>query len=68
MDRQHNGLTKRNKSTNNDLQNFTQKTKDRATWTPQKQGLVSGVKVNSKLSRQSTQSACFVEDTRYEWT
>ena len=22
----------------------------------------------SKLSRQSTQSACFVEDTRYEWT
>jgi hypothetical protein len=63
MDRQHNGLTKKNKSTNNDLQNFTQKTKDRATWTPHKQGLVSGVKVN--VARQGDDGwlvtpVCFV--------
>ena len=30
-DRQHNGQKKRNKRTNNDLQNITQKTKDRKT-------------------------------------
>ena len=52
MNRQHNGLTKKNTSTNKDLQNITQKTKDRATRTPQKQGLVSGVKVNDDISRQ----------------
>ena len=31
MDRQHNGQMKKNKRTNNDLENTTQKTKDRAT-------------------------------------
>ena len=30
-DRQHKGQKKKNKKTNNDLQNITQKTKDRAT-------------------------------------
>ena len=30
-DRQHNGQKKRDKRTNNDLQNITQKTKDRTT-------------------------------------
>ena len=30
-DRQHNGQKKKNKRTNNDLQNTTQKTKDRVT-------------------------------------
>jgi hypothetical protein len=29
---------KKDKKTNNDLQNTTQKTKDRATWTPLKTG------------------------------
>jgi Ca2+/Na+ antiporter len=32
--RQPNGLMKKSKTTNNDLQNTTQKTIDRATWTP----------------------------------
>ena len=32
--RQHNGLKKKDKRTNNDLQNTTHKTKDRATRTP----------------------------------
>ena len=32
-DRQHNGQKKKDKRTNNDLQNTTQKTKDRATKT-----------------------------------
>ena len=34
--RQHNGQKKKVKMTNNDLQNITQKTKDRATRTPLK--------------------------------
>ena len=33
--RQHNDQKKKEKRTNNDLQNITQKTKDRATRTPQ---------------------------------
>ena len=32
--RQHNGQNKKDKGTNNDLQDITQKTKDRATRTP----------------------------------
>ena len=42
-DRQQNGKKKRDKRTNNDLRNTTQKTKDRATRTPLKTGLNSGV-------------------------
>ena len=34
-DRQHNDQTKKEKRTNNDLQNIKHKTKDRATRTPQ---------------------------------
>ena len=34
-DRQHNGRKKKDKRTNNDLQNITYKTKDRVTRTPQ---------------------------------
>jgi hypothetical protein len=41
-DIQYNGQKKKVKRTNNDLQNITQKTKDRATRTPQKQGMNSG--------------------------
>jgi hypothetical protein len=41
-DRQHNGQKKKNKRTNNAIQNITQKTKDRATRTPLKQGMNSG--------------------------
>ena len=37
-DRRHNGEKKRDTRTNNDLQNITQKTKDRATRIPQKLG------------------------------
>ena len=37
-DRQHNGQTKRNKKTNNDLQNSTQKTQARVTRTQLKTG------------------------------
>ena len=37
-DRQHNGQKKKDKRTNNDLQNITHKTKDRVTRTPLKSG------------------------------
>ena len=37
-DRQNNGQMKENKTTNNDLQNTTQKTEDQATRTPLKTG------------------------------
>ena len=37
-DRQYNGQRKKDKRTNNDLQNVTQETKDRATRTPLKTG------------------------------
>ena len=37
-DRQYNGQMKKYKRTNNDLQNITKKTKDRATRTPLKPG------------------------------
>jgi hypothetical protein len=37
-DRQHNGQRKNDKRSNNDLQNATQKTKDRVTRTPLKTG------------------------------
>jgi len=38
-DKQHNGQKKKDKRTNNDLQNTTQKTKDWATQTPLKLGV-----------------------------
>jgi hypothetical protein len=41
-DRQHNGQKKKDERTNNDLQNITQKTKDRVTQTPLKHGVNSG--------------------------
>jgi hypothetical protein len=41
-DRQHNGQKKQDKTTNNDLQNTTQKTKDRATW-------ITSLKTRSEL-------------------
>ena len=40
--RQHNGQKTRDKRANNDLQNTTQKTKDRATKTPLKPGMKLG--------------------------
>jgi hypothetical protein len=40
--RQHNDQKKTEKRTNNDLQNITQKTKDRVTRTPLKPGVNSG--------------------------
>ena len=42
-DRQYNGQKKKYKRTNNDLQNITHKTNDRATRTPLKLGMNSGV-------------------------
>jgi len=41
-DRQHNDQKKKDKRTNNDLQNITNKTKDRVTRTPLKPGANSG--------------------------
>ena len=41
-DRQHNGQKKKYKRTNNDIQNITNKTKDRVTRTPLKPGVNSG--------------------------
>jgi hypothetical protein len=41
-DRQHNDQKKKDKRTNNDLQNITHKTKDRVTRTPLKPGANSG--------------------------
>jgi len=41
MDKQHNGQKKNDKIANNDVQNTTQKTKDRATRTPLKPGVNS---------------------------
>ena len=38
-DRQHNGQRKKNKTTNNDLQNIAHKTKDRVTRTPRTKNL-----------------------------
>ena len=41
-DRQHNGQTKKDLRTNNDLQNITHKTKDQVTRTPIKPGMNVG--------------------------
>ena len=38
-DGQHNRQKKKDKRTNNDIQNITHKTKDRVTWTPLKTGV-----------------------------
>ena len=40
--RQHNNKKTKDKSTNNDLQNITHKTKDRVTRTPLRTGINSG--------------------------
>ena len=44
MDRKHNVRNKKNKRTNNDLQNIKQKTKDRVTRTPQTTSCISILK------------------------
>ena len=56
MDRQHNGQKKKGKRTNNDLQNITQKTIDRATRSPLKTGgeLRSSGRVSSSCSTRGT--------------
>ena len=41
MDRQSNDQAKMDRTSNNDLQNITQKTKDRSTGTPLKPGMIS---------------------------
>ena len=48
-DRQHNGQKENDKSTNNDLQNTTQKTKDRATRTPLKTRVKSSAPEGSSV-------------------
>jgi hypothetical protein len=40
--RQHNGKQKKDKRTNNDLQNTAQKTTDKVIWTPLKLGVNAG--------------------------
>ena len=54
--RQHNGQKKKYKSTNNDLQKHTYKTKDRITWTPLKTGgeLRCSGRVGSSCSTSGT--------------
>jgi len=47
--RQHNGQKKKDKVINNDLQNTTQKNKDRATQTPLKPGVNLGVTEGSAV-------------------
>jgi hypothetical protein len=56
-DRQHNGLNKIDKGTNNDLQNTKQKTKDRPTRTTLKPGDV--LRCSGKIS-----SSCYTCDIR----
>jgi hypothetical protein len=55
-DRQHNGQKIKDIRTNNDLQNITQKTKDRATWTSLKPGseLRCSRRVDSSCSTSDT--------------
>jgi len=55
-DLQYNGQTKKDKRTNNDLQNITQKTKDRVTRTPLKTGGELGCSgwVSSSCSTRGT--------------
>jgi hypothetical protein len=55
-DRQHNGQKKRNRRTNNDLQNTTHKTKDRVTRTPLSTGCE--IKCSGRVS-----SSCSSSDT-----
>ena len=54
--RKHNGQGKRNKRTNNDLQNITHKTKDRVTRTPLKPGdeLMCSGRAGSSCSASGT--------------
>ena len=49
MDRQYNDHKKKNKGTNNDLQNITEKTKDRATRIPLNQYRYNVEKSNIKF-------------------
>jgi hypothetical protein len=56
-DRQHNGQKKRNRRTNNDLQNTTHKTKDRVTRTPLSTGCE--IRCSGRVS-----SSCSSSDTR----
>jgi hypothetical protein len=55
MDRQHNDKKKKDKRTNNDLQNIAQKTKDRVTRTPLKTG---SRRCSGRVSR-----SCFTSGT-----
>ena len=55
--RQHNGQKKKDKSTNNNLQNITHKTKDRVTRTPLKPG-------GELMCSRRVSSSCSTSDTR----
>ena len=61
-DRQHNAQKKNDKETNNDLQNITTKTKDRATWSPLKTGgeLRCSGRLSSSCSTSGTRPLTFV--------
>ena len=70
-DRQHNGQKKKDKWTNNDLQNITHKTKDPATRTPLKTGgepRCSGM-VSSSCSTSDTRCVNLVTNSmiNHEW-
>jgi hypothetical protein len=61
-DRQHNGQTKKDKRTNNDLQNIKQKTINRATRTPIK----TGVNLDAPKGWLSTMYYVYC-DSQYHW-
>jgi hypothetical protein len=65
-DRRHNGQKKKDKRTNNDLQNTTQKSKDQATWTPLRTGdeLRCSGRVCSSCSTSDTLVADLVKITQ----
>ena len=57
-DKQHNCHTKRDKRTNNDLQNITQKTKDRAAGTPLKFGVNNEPKEKDRMQKTMVNYIC----------
>ena len=74
-DRQHNDKNRKDKRTNNDLQNKRQKTKDGATPTPQKTGteLMCSGRVNSSCSTRGSHRVTLVtnpvisQDRETDW-
>ena len=66
--RQHNGQTKKNQRTNNDLQNITHKTHDRVTWTPlSSEGALSAPVGSCSTSGTFRSSLVTIPVISHEW-